>query len=370
MRARLGLLPASILALVVDFTSAYKALSDNFLRLIPSGGADLDATNGALLAPLLVPRLPGSAGQTAAQHHFVRFFRTELPRWELEWQNSTTRAGDGDVPIANLVFRREPPWVRPGQANLLTLAAHYDTRPSPPGFVGATDSAASCAVLMHVARSLDRYAQQMYDEMEALGEHGGTLAMDMGVQVVFLDGKEAAAGRPWAGPALAGSRALAAAWEAEKRGPAAAYGFPTALNQVRLLVLLDRLGRRGGPEVPSYVQTAAWAYRALATVEARLRRLALLETPAAQRFLPQTGKRADEFGGAPPRGNDHEPFMARGVDVLALFPDDDDDEHAALGGEDSLDPAAVRDWARIMTGFALEWLDMMEVEPVSTEGGS
>jgi hypothetical protein len=42
---------------------------------------------------------------------------------------------------------------------------------------------------MHVARGVDRYVTQMHDEMAALGE-GGTVDMDMGIQIVFLDGKE------------------------------------------------------------------------------------------------------------------------------------------------------------------------------------
>lgn len=42
---------------------------------------------------------------------------------------------------------------------------------------------------MFVARSIDAYMTQMHDEMDALGE-GGTVAMDMGIQFVFLDGRE------------------------------------------------------------------------------------------------------------------------------------------------------------------------------------
>jgi glutaminyl-peptide cyclotransferase len=71
----------------------------------------------------------------------------------------------------------------------LTLAAHYDSKNAPQGFIGATDSAVPCAILMHVARGVDRYVTQMHDEMAALGE-GGTVDMDMGIQIVFLDGKE------------------------------------------------------------------------------------------------------------------------------------------------------------------------------------
>ena len=171
-------------------TNAYKPLSDSFLRNISSGGSDLDPKNGALLSPILRPRIPGTAGHAAVQHHFVDYFSTKLPRWTLDWYNSTSKLSTGaEIPISNLVFRREPPWTKPGQANYLTLAAHYDSKNAPEGFIGATDSAVPCAILMHVARSIDRYLTQMHDEMAALGE-GGTVDMDMGVQILFLDGKE------------------------------------------------------------------------------------------------------------------------------------------------------------------------------------
>lgn len=166
-------------------------LSDNFLQNISSGGADFDPHNGKLLSPILIPRVPGTAGHLTVQRHFVEYFGTELPKWTLEWQNSTSKTPNGaEVPISNLIFKREPPWTKPGQANWLMLAAHYDSKNIPEVFVGATDSAVPCAILMHIARSIDKYATQMHDEMAALGE-GGTVEMDMGVQIVFLDGKEA-----------------------------------------------------------------------------------------------------------------------------------------------------------------------------------
>ena len=172
-------------------TSAYKPLSDSFLRNISSGGSGFNPDHGTLLSPLLIPRAPETAGHATVQHHFVKIFSAELPRWTMEWYNSTTTTPLGvEVPIANLVFKREPPWTKQGQANWLTLAAHYDSKSFPEGSVGVTDSAVPCAVLMHVARSIDKFVTQMHDEMAALGE-GGTVEMDMGVQILFLDGKEA-----------------------------------------------------------------------------------------------------------------------------------------------------------------------------------
>lgn len=180
--------------LLASCAVAYKPLSDSFLRAIPAPGTefDIDNTTG-LLAPLLIPRVPGTPGQIAAQRHLVDYFQRELPKWSITWQNSTQKTPTSKgkkLPFANLIIRREPPWVQPGQANFLTLVAHYDSKLKPDGFIGATDSAAPCAMLMWAAKVVDSYAQQMYDEMSALGE-GGTVEMDMGIQILFLDGEEA-----------------------------------------------------------------------------------------------------------------------------------------------------------------------------------
>jgi len=174
------------------------------LRNISSEDLNFDPRHGSLLSPILIPRVPGTEGHAAVQHHFVNFFSTELPRWTIEWYNSTTTtsAKGAAVPISNIVFKREPPWTKPGQANWLTLAAHYDTKQIPNNFVGATDSAVPCAILMHVAKTIDQFVTQMHDEMAELGE-GGTVEMDMGIQILFLDGKESLDDE---GPALYGSK--------------------------------------------------------------------------------------------------------------------------------------------------------------------
>jgi len=182
-----------ILLTQIGPAKAYTPLSDSFLRAIPSPGRDIDPKDGGLLAPILIPRVPGTPGQIVAQQHFVNYFQQQLPNWSVDWQNSTSTtptSGDTELPFANLIFKREPPWVKPGQANLLTLVAHYDSKYQPDGFIGATDSAAPCAMMMFVAKVVDGYVQRMYDEMEELQE-GGTVEMDMGVQILFLDGEEA-----------------------------------------------------------------------------------------------------------------------------------------------------------------------------------
>ncbi|KAI0120448.1 peptidase family M28-domain-containing protein [Hypoxylon sp. NC0597] len=347
--------------LLISPVIAYTALSEHFLKLVPSGGADFDIENGKLLAPILIPRVPGTPGQTAAQQHFVNFFAKELPKWTIEWYNSTSTtplSGNKQVPFQNLLFKREPPWVKEGQSNLLTLVAHYDSKITPKGFIGATDSAVPCAILMHVARTLDKYVTQMHDEMSALGE-GGPVPMDMGVQILLLDGEEAF--KQWSDTdSTYGARALADTWENSPHPAMSFYRNP--LDQISMFVLLDLLGA-ANPTVPSFFQTTHWAYKAMATIEDRMRKLGLLESTPERPFLPDLEKNAVTFQHAYIE-DDHKPFMARGVPVLHViaspFPRvwhtmDDDGAH--------LDMPTVRDWAKIVTAFALEWLDMMEVEP-------
>ncbi|KAF2733097.1 hypothetical protein EJ04DRAFT_295287 [Polyplosphaeria fusca] len=339
---------------------AYKPLSDTFLKAVPSPDADFDIDNGdGLLAPILIPRVPGTPGQAIVQHHFVDFFQTQLPKWSVEWQNSTSRTpatGNVELPFSNLIFKREPPWVKPGQSNLLTLVAHYDSKYTPEGFIGATDSAAPVAMLMHAARSIDKYITQMHDEMAELGE-GGTVEMDMGVQILLLDGEEAFLS--WSDTdSLYGSRALAENWRTPN--PARAQ-YPNPLSQISAFVLLDLLGS-ADPMVPSYFPTTHWAYKNMATIETRMRELGLLESTPPSPFLP-------DVNGNIPAGiisDDHLPFMAGGVPILHVIPSPFPDVwHTMRDDGQHLDMPTVRDWAKIVTAFALEWLDMMEVWPES-----
>lgn len=155
-------------------------------------------------------------------------------------------------------------------------------------------------------------------------------------------------------------RALAQTWEDTIHPALATYRNP--LSQITAFVLLDLLGA-ANPKIPSFFQNTHWAYKNMATIEDRMRKLGLLEAKPDRPFLPESSKAANQFG----RGHvedDHIPFMRRGVPILHLIPTpfpsvwhtmQDDAEH--------LDMPTVRDWSKIITAFTLEWLEMMEVEP-------
>lgn len=173
---------------------AYTPLSEESLRRIPSPGADFDIKTGSLLAPILIPRVPGTPGSTKVLQHFVDFFTTHLPNWRIEYQNSTSRTpatGSKDVPFANLIITRDPPWTQPGNVGRLALVAHYDSKLSPAGFIGAIDSAAPCAMILHAARSVDSALDRKWAAMQAAGVDDRELEEETGVQILFLDGEEA-----------------------------------------------------------------------------------------------------------------------------------------------------------------------------------
>ncbi|KAK3942111.1 peptidase family M28-domain-containing protein [Diplogelasinospora grovesii] len=353
--------------LAACLATAYTPLSDKSLARIPSGGgSDFDG----LLAPILIPRVPGTPGSEAVRRHFVDFFTHQLPGdWVAEWHNSTSTTpatGTLEVPFSNLIFRRDPPWAGPGDVGRLTLVAHYDTLYRPEGFIGAIDSAAPCAMLMQVARGIDAALTEKWEEdMLASSSSSGQAGVDLGleeekgVQIVFMDGEEA-----WVSwtesDSLYGSRALAEHWESASYEGGVGSAYATPLQAISLFVLLDLLGAPN-PHVPSYFERTHWAYQHLATVEERMRRLRLLETkkPDHGQFLPDSRKQAYQFSRGGYIQDDHVPFLERGVDVLHVIPNpfppvwhtmDDDGQH--------LDIPTVRDWARIVTGFVAEWMDL------------
>ncbi len=181
---------------LLSYIYAYSSLSDDTLRGLPDPGSDFDIHNGALLAPILRPRVPGTPGSKAVLEHFVTFFRTTLPEWRLEFQNSTSKTpatGNADIPFVNLIAQRNPPWAEEGEVGRLTLVAHYDSKLEPAGFIGATDSAAPCAMILHAARSVDEALTKKWAAMQAegAGEDAGLGDTEKGVQILLLDGEEA-----------------------------------------------------------------------------------------------------------------------------------------------------------------------------------
>lgn len=140
----------------------------------------------------------------------------------------------------------------------------------------------------------------------------------------------------------------------------------TSIKSISLFMLLDLLGA-ANPTIPSYFKNTHWAYQNLAEIESRMRKLDLLQSNPPSPFLPEVEKRSYHFVPGGYVLDDHVPFMNRGVDILHVIPTpfpsvwhkmEDDAEH--------LDAAALQDWAKLVTAFAAEWmeLDGLFVNPI------
>ncbi|KZZ88024.1 glutaminyl-peptide cyclotransferase [Ascosphaera apis ARSEF 7405] len=336
---------------------SYALLSDDTLKSLPHPGSDFEIKGNSILAPILIPRVSGTENNAKVREHLASFIRNNLPDWNLEFQNSTSKTpvtGDKDIPFINIIATRDPPWLKAGDVSRLTLAAHYDSKFTPEGFVGAIDSAAPCAIILHAMRSIDAALTQKWKEIQKRAPNGH-LPDEPGIQIMLLDGEEAFA--QWTDTdSLYGARSLAASMESDVYPVTSTFKNP--LSSISLFVLLDLLGSKN-PKVPNYFSTTQWAYEHFGVLESRLRSLGKFKSADKKKT-----KKRQWF----PRGSsltwgtiedDHIPFLQRGVDVLHVIPHpfpsvwhtlDDDAEH--------LDIPTVEDWGVLVSAFMAEWMDL------------
>lgn len=87
--------------------------------------------------------------------------------WHVELDPFTASTPLGPLDFANVVATLDP-----RAARHLTLACHYDSKLFPSGsapFVGATDSAVPCALLLELAQALDQELSKAKDQVRSQG---------------------------------------------------------------------------------------------------------------------------------------------------------------------------------------------------------
>lgn len=345
---------------------AYTPLSDSSLSKVSFPSAEEFSAQsgvGGLLSPLLIPRVPNTPGSAKALQH-LHDTLAAIPGWRLEISNSTstTPLHSSPIPFRNLIATLDPPDSDPAEVTRLTLVAHYDSKIEPEGFIGATDSAAPCAMILHAAQAVSAALQAKWaeDRRKEVEEGWFNVEDPMGLQILFLDGEEAF--QSWSDQdSLYGARALAEQWEQDRFAVSGSQRGRSRLDGIELFMLLDLLGA-SEPAIPSYFKTTHWAYKRLAELEKRLRDKGLMASGRRSSWFPDAHKESHEiyvgWGGVQ---DDHIPFLQRGVEVLHIIPSpfpkvwhtmDDDGAH--------LDTATTRDWAGLVAGFVLEWFDAGE----------
>lgn len=325
----------------------------SFFKSLPYTST-LDKYDGRLLTPLLVPRVSGTQGATDVLDWMRTHLSKNLTGWKVEEDRFVARTPLEDVEFVNLIATMDPPGFDESSIGRLVLAAHYDSKMLPPGFIGATDSSVPCAILLYIAEMLSfrlpMFWEEEYwsdpDELETLPPRG--------VQLIFFDGEEAV--QEWTDTdSIYGARHLAARWESEMQSPSATLSRKNKLASIDLFVLLDLLGAPQST-IQSYFSTTHWAYEHLAWTEELLRSSKIAKSEQSEHIF--AGHRKG-FQNAGLIGDDHIPFMQKGVDVLHIiplpFPEvwhrmEDDAEH--------LDQNTIDDLAVIFSAFTAQWLEM------------
>ena len=154
--------------------------------------------------------------------------------WSIEEDNFEQNTVVGKVPFSNIVATLDP-----NAPRRMVLACHYDSKISPRGFLAATDSAAPCAQMINLARS-------MQNELE------GSKGRELTLQFIFFDGEEAF--RQWSSTdSLYGSRHLAAKWQREPYEYQGIRG--NTLDRIDVFMLLDLLGANAPTITSSHSDT-------------------------------------------------------------------------------------------------------------------
>lgn len=254
-----------------------------------------------------------------------------LPRQHVEKDAFDADTPLGPKPMTNLVFTHDPSAPR-----RFVLSAHLDSKyfPTHPAdqFVGATDSAAPCAMLLDLATALTPWLDARKRRVEEAGGEEGRTGQGETLQIIFFDGEEAF--QDWtATDSIYGARHLVEKWSETETSPAPIQSTPkTALRRISHLVLLDLLGAPN-PLIRSFFPNTGWLFDEFMHSEDRLGRAGILwpgldqDRYSAQReqygarersfFVPRNAAGMQMQAGS--IEDDHLPFMRAGVPIVHMI---------------------------------------------------
>uniref|UniRef100_A0A673JIA7 Glutaminyl-peptide cyclotransferase n=1 Tax=Sinocyclocheilus rhinocerous TaxID=307959 RepID=A0A673JIA7_9TELE len=223
---------------------------------------DLDRMWQKDLKPMLVVRYPGSTGSQHVQQHIKSTLGSMKAGWEVTEDAFYAHTPYGHLPFTNIIATLNPEAKRQ-----LVLACHFDSKYYPPQwdgreFLGATDSAVPCSMILELARAQD-------DELKTLKDSGS----DVSLQLLFFDGEEAL--YQWTSEdSLYGSRHLAHKMATTAHPPEATN--TSQLDGIDLFVLLDLIGGPNPRFGNQFSSTTRWLSR-LQNIGVRI--LHLISTP-------------------------------------------------------------------------------------------
>ncbi|XP_048449862.1 glutaminyl-peptide cyclotransferase-like, partial [Rhincodon typus] len=251
------------------------------------------------LVPMLIERYPGSEGIETVRQHIKSHLMALAAHWTLELDTFEDSTPHGKRTFSNIVATLDP-----SARRRLALACHYDSKyfqrdDQGRVYVGATDSAVPCAMMLELAHALDKELVKLKDKRP-----------DLTLQLLFLDGEEAFV--TWSPvDSLYGSRHLADLMARTKHPEAT--DSTTLIDSLDMFVLLDLLGEAKPQFLNHFKNTARWFTR-LVGIEKRLHKLGLLQ----QHSVEVMYFNGDTYYG--PIEDDHVPFLRKGMKPVQLMP--------------------------------------------------
>ena len=214
--------------------------------------------------------------------------------------------------------------------NRIVFACHYDSKYFENfKFIGATDSAVPCALLLDVAKFLsENFETKNFDK---LTRH---------IQFVFFDGEEAF--KTWSkSDSIYGSRHYANTLKKQYQ--------QEAFDSIDLFVLLDLIGADNCQFANLFPRSTSDCYALLAGIETLLRSKRLLKKTKQYYFCGQYA-----FFGV---DDDHTPFLNENVPVLQLIPSPFPTQwHNSKDTVENLNKSNIQDMRVILKCFMLELL--------------
>lgn len=318
-RWRSWISPLSIIIVVLLMVIKERGRRLTITEILPKEEGRQDT--GRILKQFLVPRSPGSLNHDRIEKYIENHFK------DLGWQIDRDSFTAYDTPIGmakftNLIatYHKE----EEDDTNSITskqlprkriiLACHYDSKRLVSNhngeivmnqFVGAIDSAWSCAFLLHLASELTHWSRLRRQPTRKL------------IQMIFFDGEEPL-GLEWTGTdSLYGSRHLAQQWASALPLVDSTKMRKTSLQDIEFLMLLDLLGAQS-TGLANYFEETKFVLVYLMETEKSLRQKGQLwsHTPIFNAETVISGRQRDSFVVE----DDHVPFAQKGVPIVHLIP--------------------------------------------------
>lgn len=314
----------SLISLILLGILIYRGSRLTIEEILPS--------QGRLLRQFLIPRPIGSKAHQRVQNIITNHFR-QLG-WIIELDSFVKDDTlIGPVKFTNIIATSS----KSSAESKIVLACHYDSKrliQTANGeivmdeFIGATDSAWSCAFLLHLASDLNHHFLHKKSKSA--------------VQIIFFDGEEPL-GLEWTDrDSIYGSRHLAELWSEQN---------PQALKSIKMFVLLDLLGA-AGLQLANFFPQTLYVVEELVRIEGRLRQQNRLKTGRAlfRADTPLLGFQNGQFV----IGDDHVPFAEKGIPIVHLIPWQFPAVwHTMEDNADILDPSTCHDLALILKTFII-----------------